>query len=35
MGRTFQVGFILSIIIGFGVGEILFGRYITGGAGMR
>ena len=25
--RTFQVGFILSIVVGLGVGETLFGRY--------
>ncbi|KAI0338671.1 hypothetical protein BDW22DRAFT_1314894, partial [Trametopsis cervina] len=25
---TFQVGFILSIVVGLGVGEVLFGRYI-------
>lgn len=29
---TFQVGFILSIILGLGVGEMLFGRYIIMGA---
>lgn len=28
---TFQVGFIFSIILGLGVGEMLFGRYITTG----
>ncbi|KIK09641.1 hypothetical protein K443DRAFT_127524 [Laccaria amethystina LaAM-08-1] len=28
---TFQVGFIFSIILGLGVGEMLFGRYITKG----
>ncbi len=27
--RTYQVGFILSIIVGLGVGETLFGRYIA------
>ena len=27
--RTFQVGFILAIIVGLGVGEMLFGRYIA------
>lgn len=27
--RTFQVGFLLSIVIGLGVGETLFGRYIN------
>ncbi|KAK0209322.1 CTR copper uptake transporter [Desarmillaria ectypa] len=30
---TFQVGFILAIIIGMGVGEILFGRFGTHGLG--
>jgi len=29
---TFQVGFILSIVIGLGVGEMLFGRYAHAGA---
>lgn len=27
--RTFQVGFIFSIVIGLGVGETLFGRYAS------
>jgi len=27
---TFQLGFIISICIGFGVGEVLFGRYASG-----
>lgn len=25
--RTFQAGFIISIAVGLGVGEVLFGRY--------
>ncbi|KZT21734.1 CTR copper uptake transporter [Neolentinus lepideus HHB14362 ss-1] len=29
---TFQVGFILSVVVGLGVGEALFGRYINVGA---
>lgn len=32
VSRTFQVGFILSIVIGLGVGETLFGRYGTSSA---
>ncbi|KAJ7676602.1 copper transporter [Mycena polygramma] len=32
---TFQAAFIISIIIGFGVGEMLFGRYVAGGVGMH
>lgn len=28
--RTYQVGFILSIVFGLGVGETLFGRYGRG-----
>lgn len=27
--RTFQVGFILSIVVGLGVGETLFGRFAS------
>jgi len=30
---TFQVGFILSIVIGLGVGETLFGRFARAGSG--
>ncbi|KAF8630477.1 hypothetical protein AX15_002893 [Amanita polypyramis BW_CC] len=30
---TFQVSFIISIIVGAGIGEVMFGRYISGGAG--
>jgi len=29
---TFQVAFILSIVVGLGVGEMLFGRYANRGA---
>ncbi|KAI0691825.1 CTR copper uptake transporter [Cytidiella melzeri] len=29
---TYQVGFILSIVVGRGVGEVLFGRYISSAA---
>ncbi|KAI0312562.1 Ctr copper transporter family-domain-containing protein [Amylostereum chailletii] len=32
---TFQVGFILSIVVGLGVGETLFGRYARAGARMH
>ncbi|KAJ6502883.1 CTR copper uptake transporter [Mycena vitilis] len=32
---TFQAAFIISIIVGFGVGEMLFGRYVAGGVGMH
>ena len=27
--RTFQVSFIIAIVVGLGVGEMLFGRYIS------
>jgi hypothetical protein len=30
--RTFQVGFILAIVAGLGVGETLFGRYQSNAA---
>ncbi|KAE9391415.1 CTR copper uptake transporter [Gymnopus androsaceus JB14] len=32
---TFQAGFILSIVIGLGVGEMLFGRFATGAGAMH
>jgi len=32
---TFQVGFILSIVIGLGVGEALFGRYARAGVALH
>jgi hypothetical protein len=31
--RTFQAGFIVSIILGLGVGEMLFGRFAGKSAG--
>jgi solute carrier family 31 (copper transporter), member 1 len=30
--RTFQAGFIISIAVGLGVGEMLFGRYTNAAA---
>ena len=31
---TFNVGFILSIVVGLGIGETLFGRYIIAAGGI-
>ncbi|KAJ6562159.1 Ctr copper transporter [Mycena capillaripes] len=32
---TFQAAYIISLIVGFGVGEALFGRYAAGGVGVH
>jgi hypothetical protein len=34
-GRTFQAAYIISVVAGFGVGEMLFGRYVSGVAGIH
>jgi len=32
---TFQVGFILALVVGLGVGETLFGRFASAGAHLQ